>query len=208
MGYYIRVLGQSDERIPVAALESRLRSDGFEATVTLSEGTEMAWDSIELRHTNPDAPSDGCIAIIERNLVLADSLGEGEISEFLDEIENLKPESAAKWLKNYLPTIQVVYCCQIIHDGAEWGDGWNAIHALEGEIWAKVGGILQSNGEGFSNDDGYHILWQFSDDVTGPWNMAVLDQGKGWVAFEMDLGNRAHRKSFLDGKVPNGAKLL
>jgi hypothetical protein len=36
--------------------------------------------------------------------------------------------------------------------------------------------------------------------------MAVLRDGK-WIRFQMDLGNRKHRKAFLAGKVPDGVTM-
>jgi hypothetical protein len=68
-------------------------------------------------------------------------------------------------------------------------------------IWARGGAILQADGEGFSNEDGHHILWQFHDNVSGPWWMAVL-QGDKWVPFKMELGNREQRVAFFEGRVP------
>jgi hypothetical protein len=43
--------------------------------------------------------------------------------------------------------------------------------------------------------------------ATGAWNMGVLKDGR-WLHFEMDLGNQQHRKAFLSGQVPAGAKTL
>lgn len=54
---------------------------------------------------------------------------------------------------------------------------------------------------------GIRILWQFSNRVSGRWNMGVLKDGR-WVHFEMDLGNEQHRKAFLSGQVPDGAKVI
>ncbi len=66
--------------------------------------------------------------------------------------------------------------------------------------------ILQADSEGFSNEGGYHILWQFNDSVEGPWWMGVLRDGK-WTHFEMDLGNQKQRESFLLGLIPEGSRL-
>ena len=38
-----------------------------------------------------------------------------------------------------------------------------------------LGGILKADGEGFSNEDGYPILWRFPEDAASAWIMAVLD---------------------------------
>ena len=208
MGYYIRVLAKSDAMVPVPALERRLRSDGIDAIIKVEEGTEQSWSQLVLAHGLVDAPSGGDIAVIERDPVEKGSLGEGEVQEFLEEVDDGKPESAAKWLKEYLPGIKVVYSFQILHAGVKWNNGWEAVHAAQGEIWGAVGGILQADGEGFSNEEGYHILWQFSDNASGPWKMAVGGSDGEWIPFEMDLGNQAHRKSFCQGKVPVGARRL
>jgi hypothetical protein len=51
-------------------------------------------------------------------------------------------------------------------------------------------------------EDGYHIVWQFSDSVSGPWNMGVLQDGV-WYHFTMDLGDSDHRFAFFKGEVPS-----
>ena len=60
----------------------------------------------------------------------------------------------------------------------------------------------QADGEGFTNEEGYHIVWQFSDSVSGPWKMGVLQDGV-WHHFTMDLGDPDHRAAFLEGSVPD-----
>ena len=99
----------------------------------------------------------------------------------------------------------MIYAFQLL-SGTDIRDGWDALHALKSYIWKQVGGILQADLEGFSNEQGQHILWQFSEKVDGEWDMAVLDRDGKWVSFTMDLGNLEHRRAFLDGKVPSGAK--
>ncbi len=79
---------------------------------------------------------------------------------------------------------------------------------IKSTIWNKIGGILQADDEGFSNEDGYHILWQFADDVTGDWSCAVLNEKGEWERFVMDLGDKAQRKDFQEGKVPQKAKRI
>ena len=122
----------------------------------------------------------------------------------MEEVADCKPESAARWLQQYLPSVKVIYAFQLLN-GTDVEDGWTPLHSLYNTVWEHAGGILQSDGEGFSNDEGYTILWQFSDRVTGSWNMGVLKDGR-WLHFEMDLGNEQHRNAFLSGQVPDGAK--
>ena len=65
------------------------------------------------------------------------------------------------------------------------------------------GAVIQADGEGFTNEEGFHIVWQFSDSVSGPWNMGVLQDGT-WHHFKMDLGDPGHREAFLNGEMPDG----
>jgi hypothetical protein len=59
--------------------------------------------------------------------------------------------------------------------GTDIKGGRDAVHALQSCIWNQIGGILQANLEGFSNEQGQHILWQFNEDVDGEGDVAVLD---------------------------------
>ena len=195
MGYYIRVLSQNESHVPASALEDRLRSDNLTAVLRVDRGVPDAWEQITIL--------DGSfseLSVVERNPVAPDSLAEEELQEFVEEVDDASPRSAARWLAEYLPTVRVIYAFQIL--GSLKRAGWLPIHAIEGELWGTLGGIVQADGEGFTNPDGYHILWRFSDHVSGPWQMAVLNDANEWVTFEMELGNREQRKAFLAGKVP------
>jgi hypothetical protein len=129
-----------------------------------------------------------------------------EIEEFKEEVEDEKPAAAAEWLIEYFGAIKVIYSFQIL-SGVDNEENWAIVGELKALVWNKTEGILQADNEGFSNEDGYHILWQFSDDVSGPWHMAVLDNGQ-WIKFQMDIGNKKQRKEFLNGKVPDGVKRI
>ncbi len=74
-------------------------------------------------------------------------------------------------------------------------------------VWNHAGGILQADGEGFSDEDGFTIVWQFGERVTGHWNMGILKDGS-WLHFEMDLGNEQQREAFMRGELPQGARSL
>ena len=83
--------------------------------------------------------------------------------------------------------------------------GWEILGSAKEAVLSSVGGVVQADNEGFSNEEGYHILWQFSDDVSGEWWMAVLNDGQ-WQKFKMDLGNPAHRAAFTAGEIPMGVE--
>jgi hypothetical protein len=62
--------------------------------------------------------------------------------------------------------------------------------------------------EGFSNEDGYHILCNSSGITILPGSLAVLNEHGDWEAFEMKLNNPKHERAFLQGRIPEGVKLL
>jgi hypothetical protein len=196
VGYYTRVLSKDDEFPSLDELSQRLRADHPDYRLTMEEGSEEEWESLLLSGT------DGVeVAIIERNPVFDDSLGQGEIAEFLEELEVAKPENNVEWLKEYLEDIKTIYAFQHLQ-GDDTMEGSNALHAVRTALWERGEAILQADLEGFTNEEGYHIVWQFSDTVSGPWNMAVLQDGT-WLNFSMDLGDPDHRTAFLSGEAPS-----
>ncbi len=198
MGYYIRVLGRNTTGIPLQKLQEV--ADPAVIEVQKSEGDE--WRELSLRHKSGQE-----IAVIEKNRVIEGELGAEELEEFKNEVVDYQPQSAAVWLQKYLPTINVIYAFQLL-SGTDVDDGWNVLHKIHSAVWNFAGGILQSDGEGFTNEKGYTILWQFSDTVTGSWNVAVLTDEMLWSHFEIDLENESHREAFKLGKVPPGVTIL
>ena len=197
MGYYIRVLGTNPVNIPVEQLRDLARP----ALVEADESTGDVWGQIVLKHeAGPE------IAVIERNIVVDGDLGAEELQEFLEEVPLHRPRSAAAWLQTFLPTVKVIYAFQLL-GGTDVGDGWTPLHSVYDAVWKLAGGILQADGEGFSNEQGYTILWQFGETAKGPWNVGVLVDDC-WVHFEMDLGDEQHRKAFRQGQIPVGVKVF
>jgi hypothetical protein len=146
------------------------------------------------------------LAEIERNRVFSGKLAQQELDEFRGIIRAHQPLSAVEWLDKYFGRITVVYAFRVL-DAALREDNFEIISALKTAIWARIGGLLQNDQEGFSNEDGDHILWQFPDDVTGDKYCAVLENGV-WVRFRMDLGDPFQRMAFRAGEVPQMAVRL
>jgi hypothetical protein len=200
MGYYVRVLSTSADCVSLSALQSTLEQDKLRATLRTEEGAADDWTQLILCH------SDGReIASIERNLVEEGSLGSEELTEFAEEVAECKPTNAAKWLLDYFPRVRTIYAFQVL-SGTDHKNGWEILGAIKNCIWSAAPSILQADNEGFSNEDGYHIVWQFSDSVDGESWMAVLQKGQ-WNPFQMDLGNPKQRESFFRGQIPSGAKV-
>lgn len=195
MGYYTRVLSKDEEFPSFEELAQMIRADHPEFRLTVEEGSEEEWDVLLLAGLDEVE-----VTLIERNPVSDGSMGQDEIADFLEDLRDCKPNSGLQWLENYLTEVKTVYAFQHLQ-GAETVDGGNALHALRTMLWERGDAIIQADGEGFTNEDGYHIVWQFSDSVSGPWNMGVLQDGV-WHHFTMDLGDPVHRAAFLKGAVP------
>jgi hypothetical protein len=200
MGYYVRVLSTSPACVPLVSLRSTLEEERLSATLSSEGQASDCWVQLILRH------NDGReIASIERNPVDHRSLGCEELAEFANEVAGCMPASAAKWLLDYFRRVRCIYAIQVL-SGTDHKNGWEILGAVKNRIWSFAPSILQADNEGFSNEDGYHILWQFSDSVEGSWWMGVLCDDQ-WKHFRMDLGNREHRESFLQGQIPEGVEL-
>jgi hypothetical protein len=203
MGYYIRVLGTKDPDIHIDELLNALKEDGLEALVNFDKNeTPDKWTVIQIVNDKGQE-----LTQIERNPVIDGELGKEELDEFKKLILDYKPISAVNWLTNYFSKVKVIYAFQILNAGFE-DSNFDIISALKTKIWNKTEGILQADNEGFTNDDGYHILWQFPDNVTGDWSCATINQSGQWQNFIMDLGDTTQREEFQNGKVPKNAKQI
>ena len=195
MPYYTRVLTQQEDYPSVEELAQLIHAEHPDYKLTLEDGTEEEWESL-LLSGNDEVE----VAVLERNPIFDGSLGQDEIADFILDLEECKPESGVQWLTDFLNEAKIIYAFQHLQ-GAETVDGGNALHALRSHLWERGDAILQADNEGFTNEDGFHIVWQFSDSISGPWNMGVLQDGT-WQHFKMDLGDPDHRAAFLAGEVP------
>ena len=196
MGYYTRVLSKDEEFPSFDELAQFVRAEHPQFKLSLEEGTEEEWESL-LLSSNDDVE----VAVIERYPVSDGSIGQDDIAEFIEDTQDAKPESSVAWLHEFLASVKTIYAFQHLQ-GDEFEEGSNALLALRTKLWERGDAILQADGEGFTNEEGYHIVWQFSDSVSGPWNMGVLQDGV-WRHFSMDLGDPDHRTAFLEGSVPD-----
>jgi hypothetical protein len=196
VGYYTRVLSKDDEIPSFEELAQLIRAEHPEYRLTIEEGIDEGWDTLLLSGIDEVE-----VALIERNPVMDGSVGQDEIADFIEDIQDCRPKSGVQWLENYLASVKTVYTIQHLQ-GSETDEGSNALHALRSALWERGDAIIQADDEGFTNEDGYHIVWQFSDSVSGPWKMGVLQDGV-WRHFSMDLGDPDHRDAFLKGTVPD-----
>jgi hypothetical protein len=195
MPYYTRVLTKQEDFPPLDELAQFIRSEHPDYKLTLEEGTEDDWEVLLL-----SGDDEVEVAVLERYPVFDGSNGQDEIADFILDLEDCKPDTGVIWLTDFLGEVKTIYALQHLQ-GAETVDGGNALHALRSHLWERGDAILQADAEGFTNEDGFHIVWQFSESISGPWNMGVYKDDI-WYHFKMDLGDPEHRAAFLAGEVP------
>src|SRR5262245_18610288 len=132
------------DQVPSAAqLRESLTEAGLDAVLNVEAGEDERWERISVAHKDGTAIMD-----IERNVASADGLVAEEISEFLDEIADCKPDSAVAWLQEYLPTVTTIYAFQLLR-GTDKNRGWEILGNVKQSIFSEVEGIIQADGEGF-----------------------------------------------------------
>ena len=203
MSYFIRILGTRDPDIHLDEILEALEDEGLTARFGIVESERPEkWTSFELMNEDEEV-----LAEVERNPIVEGEFGKEELDEFRESILTFQPLSSAEWLKSFFDRVKVIYAFELLSEGVE-EENYPIVTTTQSCIWQKVQGILQADGEGFSNEEGYHILWQFADDVEGPWNCAVLNGAGQWENFTMELSNKAQQEAFMAGTVPEGATRL
>jgi hypothetical protein len=204
VGSYLSVLSPSEACVGLKGIRKRLADEAFDAAVVVADGDESNW-----RHLEVSAASDKRALFDVFRHVVQKKGDDDHIESHLESIIGEKPASAARWLVDYMKRVRTIYTLEVLDIGAEGeSEDWAIVWATQGAIVESAGGILQADGEGYSNDAQDHILWQFDEGATGTWRMAVLDERQRWQRFEMDLSDAAARAAFLAGRVPEGVKRL
>lgn len=196
MTYDIRLFSQSAHAVSVLQLQSALEDCRFEVV----DGDDAVWTQLLVTSNYGDE-----ICMIER---ASRRFMAKEIDSLRAELDESSPRSAALWTDAYLEKSRVLYGCRYL------SFGFSSVFAPipVSVVWAiqtiAGSGIVHAEGQGFSNEDGYQITWEFSDRARGLRQMAVLSDGGRWQPFEMDLSDDEQRASFRAGQRPLGVDLL
>lgn len=207
MPYYVRLFALKDEIMSFHELQDIVKGEKLPVEMIIETGNENSWEQICVKHKNYEG-EEGDLFLIEP-FHISSEIGEDEVKQAIEEAATSRPESAAKWLQNFLPRVKTIFLYQILTSHIQdIDDGWSIFHSILHTMHDRLSGIFQADYEGFSNDEGYHITWDFSERATGTYAMAILDGRGNWIRFEADLSNRKHRNAMLKGKVPVGAKII
>jgi len=166
----------------------------------IEAGTDTQWGELLLAHADWRG-----IARVERLPVADDTPGARALYALAGPLAGARPVAGADWVWGYLARVRTIYRLRAL-PGTHEGDGGDAIAAVRNALWSRLDGILQADGQGFTNESGCQVVWQPGGHDPGSTWMAVLKEG-AWVRFEMALDDAAQREHFLRGEVPPGAKV-
>lgn len=218
MAYWMLVVSQSNVCPSRHAIEVPLFSD-FDADYEIRSGTEDDWREIELVFVPNDEDEDEDDDEEEDEDEESDPEGDfatifrepdptavrAELDEIIQELDGVEPASGAAWVADYLRSAKTIYRFTPHHEDFEL-----AMEALRAVMWGiqkESAGIAYAEGEGWSNQDGCQVTWEFDreDGLEGAWQVAVLDSAGHWQSFSLELSDRAQCRAFREGRSPEAA---
>jgi hypothetical protein len=201
-------LATSEERVPFHEYAELVEAVGDQHSLTLTEGTDAEWVEFALAHKDGDWPI-GDLKWIPVRPSVSDDPGAQEIAWFLEEIEGRQPACNVPWLRQFLPQVRTVYSWSL-SSGTNKDDGWAPVHELAEAFTDGEETAVYAEFEGWSNTDGDHITWEFTDrerESGQLWWFGLFLDGR-WHRFQMDLADRERAAYFRRGEIPLGVKVL
>ena len=196
MSEFARLITKSEKEINFGNIDEVLHGTDMELEV--EKDGNGNWRKIILKRND----FNQILSVITK----AENL-EDEKKLLIDGLKDSEPANAAEWVKEYIEEAKNIYKFEIM-EGSEDQYGWYTLESVREAIWEEVEGILQNDGEGYRNEEGFFIVWQFEYEVEGPYEAAVMDKKGKWHCFEMELENEEHVLQFKNGKVPQGLEIL
>jgi len=83
VAYFTRILSKDEEFPSFEELAQLIRADHPDFKLSIEEGTEEEWDSL-LLSSNDEVE----VALIERNPVMDGSIGQDEVADFIEDIQD------------------------------------------------------------------------------------------------------------------------
>lgn len=196
MSEFARLITKSEKEINFKNIDEVLK--GTDMEIEVEKDGSGKWNKIVLKRND----FNQIVSVITR----AENLEE-EKKLLTNELSEAEPANAAEWVKEYISASKNIYKFEIL-EGAEDQYGWYSLESVRESVWEETDGILQNDGEGYRNEEGFFIVWQFEYEVEGPYEVAVMDKKGKWHCFEMELENEEHTAKFKEGKVPEGIEIL
>jgi hypothetical protein len=189
MAYYVRLLTPSEKTVPFNDILLEIGS------VKLASGTDSNWGKIEIADS-----AGNLIAVLERKPVSTDP-GAAELTTLKQRVAGSDPESARRWIQNYLSNVKTIYSFQLFADNIERED-WPVLGRIQNLLKDALTGIIQADNEGFYNENGDYILWQMYAGAGGSVPAATLDEKGEWISFQLTLADHRAVERFKRGEMP------
>jgi hypothetical protein len=190
MAYYVRLITPSEKIVPA----SEISNQGL--SVNLTSGMDAVWERIEISE-----PEGNPLSILERLPIYPGSTGETELIKLKDSIQGSYPVNAREWLKRYLSKVKTIYRFQLFPENIT-RNSWPALGRVQNFLKDTLSGIIQSDNEGFYNENGDYILWQMYEGASGLIPVATLDEHGDWIAYQLRLKDEKAVEKFKEGIVP------
>lgn len=190
MAYYVRLITPSEKIVPASEISNQGSS------IKLTSGMDAAWERIEISE-----PEGNPISILERFPTSPGSAGEAELIKLKDSIQGSYPVNAREWLKRHLSRVKTIYRFQLFPENIT-RNGWPALGRIQNFLKDYFSGIIQSDNEGFYNENGDYILWQMYEGASGTIPAATLDENGDWIAYQLRLKDEKAIAQFKEGIAP------
>lgn len=191
MSYYVRLLSPATRPFPFSELKNEV------ATIRLLKGEEEDWDEIEI-----SGPSEIPVALLERIKVEYGGAGVDLIGILKNRLTGCLPANAREWIYSYLSSVRTVYAFRLLTDNLTTSLEWQTLGLIQNQLKDKLGGIIQSDNEGYFNENGDYILWQMYAGAAGSIPAAVMVEGGEWIPFSLNLNDERAVERFKRGERP------
>jgi len=201
MNYQTRLFCQTQKLLTSDILRSGLRSEALAQNLLFETEKTDTHNQIIVKKNKLEL-----IIIIE---LLPEKKEEDRIKlkSIIQYAEKKLPKKNMKWVKKYISKTKIFYEFLPLST-FESDEDWEILSIIQTEAWANSRGIFQYSDEGFTNESGDLVLWDYPFSITGKRIAAVKDFTRRWKTFEMDLESINQRKDFFEGKVPKNSKLI
>ena len=196
MNEFMRLITNSTSEISFENIEEVLEDTDMKMEIVKDESGK--WKELVVKRED----TNQVVTIITKSENI-----EEEKKLLTEGLADSEPVNAAEWVMEYLKSAKTIYKFEIF-EGSDDQYGWYTLESIREAIWEEVEGILQNDGEGYRNEEGFFIVWQFEYEVEGPYEAAVMDKKGKWQCFEMELSDEEHIAQFKKGKVPQGLEIL
>ncbi|MDY0361920.1 MAG: hypothetical protein RBR08_10735 [Desulforegulaceae bacterium] len=201
MNYQTRLFCQTKKKLTSDILSSGLKNEPLAQNLLFETEKTDTHNQIIIKKNRLEL-----IIIIE---LLPEKKEEDKIKlkNIIEYLEKKLPKKNMRWVKKYISKTNIFYEF-IPLSSFESDEDWEILSMIQTEAWANSRGIFQYIDEGFTNESGDLVLWDYPFSITGKRIAAVKDFTRRWKTFEMDLESINQRKSFFEGKVPKNSKLI